>query len=179
MTTPAAKPALEIWLERGLFASRWLMAPFYVGLAVGLAALLAVFIQEVAHEAPALFREGGASHAIVFALSLIDLSLNANLILIVIFAGYENFVSRMDVGEHHDRPDWMGALDFTDMKMKLTASIVAISAVALLRAFMALADEGLAPDAARLGWLVGLHLTFVVSGVMMAVMDRLSQKPGR
>ena len=178
MTTPSPKPAIERWLERGLFASRWLMAPFYVGLALGLAGLLAVFVQELVHEIPTVIRSGKADDAVVMALSLIDLSLAGNLLLIVIFSGYENFVSKIDVGVHADRPEWMGTLDFSGLKMKLIASIVAISAVALLRAFMALAEQGAEPDMAKLGWMVGLHLTFVVSGVMMALMDWLSQKSG-
>ena len=172
------KPAAERWLERGLFASRWLMAPFYVGLVIGLAALLAVFVQELVHEIPAVIQGGKPDDAVVMALSLIDLSLAANLLLIVIFSGYENFVSKIDVGAHLDRPEWMGTLDFTGLKMKLIASIVAISAVALLRSFMALAEEGAEPDNMKLGWMVGLHLTFVVSGVLMGVMDWLGQKSG-
>ncbi len=172
------KPAVELWLERGLFASRWLMAPFYIGLVVGLVALLAVFVQELVHEVPTVITSAKPDDAIVLALSLIDLSLGGNLLLIVILSGYENFVSKIDIGDHADRPDWMGTLDFAGLKMKLIASIVAISAVALLRAFMALSEPGAAPDHAKLGWLVGLHLTFVVSGVMMALMDWLSGKSG-
>jgi uncharacterized protein (TIGR00645 family) len=177
MTQPS-KPRTEQWLERSLFASRWLMAPFYIGLVIGLAALLAVFVQELIHEIPHVIQSGKPDDAIVMALSLIDLSLAGNLMLIVIFSGYENFVSKIDVGEHVDRPEWMGTLDFTGLKMKLIASIVAISAVALLRAFMALAEQGVEPDMAKLGWMVGLHLTFLVSGVLMAVMDWLGQKSG-
>jgi uncharacterized protein (TIGR00645 family) len=171
-----SKPTVELWLEQGLFASRWLMAPFYVGLVVALGGLLAVFVEELIREIPALISSGSADDAIVLALSLIDLSLAGNLVLIVIFSGYENFVSKIDVGEHPDRPDWMGALDFTGLKMKLIASIVAISAVALLRAFMALAEPGATPDAPKLSWLIGLHLTFVASGVLMALMDWLVAK---
>ncbi|HZZ86780.1 MAG TPA: TIGR00645 family protein [Caulobacteraceae bacterium] len=174
--TTYRKPAAEVWLERGLFASRWLMAPFYVGLVIGLAALLAVFAQELWTEITRLIEHPAPDEGVVMALSLIDLSLAANLMLIVIFSGYENFVSRIDVAEHVDRPAWMGTLDFTGLKMKLIASIVAISAVALLRAFMGLAERGQEPDPAKLGWLVGLHLTFVVSGVMMALMDWLEHK---
>ena len=172
------KPAFERYLERGLFASRWLMAPFYIGLVIGLAALLAVFLKDLWHEVPHVIESGKSDDAIVMALSLIDLSLAGNLLLIVIFSGYEKFVSKIDVGEHADRPEWMGTLDFTGLKMKLIASIVAISAVALLRAFMALAEQGVEPDMAKLGWMVGLHLTFVVSGVLMAVMDWVGQKSG-
>ena len=173
-----SKPAPELWLERGLFASRWLMAPFYVGLVVGLVALLVVFVQELIHDVPAVITSARPDDAIVLALSLIDLSLGGNLMLIVILSGYENFVSKIDLGDHPDRPDWLGTLDFAGLKMKLIASIVAISAVALLRAFMALNEAGATPDPTKLGWLVGIHLTFVVSGVMMAVMDWVSGKAG-
>jgi uncharacterized protein (TIGR00645 family) len=179
MSTPSEKPLPEVWLERGLFASRWLMAPFYVGLVIGLVALLVVFVQDLFAETMGLIQHPRPDEAVVMALSLIDLSLAANLMLIVIFSGYENFVSRIDVAEHVDRPSWMGTLDFSGLKMKLIASIVAISAVALLRAFMGLAERGVEPDPDKLGWLVGLHLTFVVSGVMMALMDWLGQKSER
>ena len=173
-----SRSIIERWLERGLFASRWLMAPFYVGMVVALLALLAVFVQELIHQVPVVIASAKPDDAIVLALSLIDLSLGANLVLIVMFSGYENFVSKIDVGDHADRPDWLGTVDFSGLKMKLIASIIAISAVALLRAFMDLAEPGAAPDAAKLGWLVGLHLTFVVSGVMMALMDWLGTKSG-
>lgn len=178
MKAPSTKHAAELWLERGLFAARWLMAPFYVGLVIGLAGLLGVFVQELVREIPALIAEPRADHAILMALSLIDLSLAGNLVLIIVFSGYENFVSKIDVGDHEDRPDWMGKLDFSGLKMRLIASIVAISAVALLRAFMALAEPGAQPEPAKLGWLIGLHVTFVVSGVLMALMDWLAQKSG-
>jgi uncharacterized protein (TIGR00645 family) len=102
----------------------------------------------------------------------------ANLVLIVIFSGYENFVSRIEVGDEADRPAWMGTLDFSGLKMKLIASIVAISAVALLRAFMGLAERGVEPDPAKLSWMIGLHLTFILTGVLMALMDWLDHKSG-
>jgi len=171
----AKKPLPEIWLERGLFASRWLMAPFYVGLVVALAALVVIFFEELLHDVPLLFAPGAKPEdAILMALSLIDLSLAANLMLIVTFSGYENFVSRIDVHEHEDRPDWMGTVDFSGLKMKLIASIVAISAIALLKAFMNAAEPETTIDPAaqtRLLWLVVIHITFVVSGVLLAVMD--------
>lgn len=174
----ANKPALEIALERALFASRWLMAPFYVGLAVALAALIVVFFEELWGEVSHLFAAGARPEdAILMALSLIDLSLAGNLLLIVTFSGYENFVSRIDVGDHTDRPSWMGTVDFSGLKMKLIASIVAISAIALLRAFMNLAEPDSvidAPTQTRLLWLVVIHITFVVSGVLLAVMDMIA-----
>ncbi|MDR6626198.1 TIGR00645 family protein [Caulobacter segnis] len=169
------KPVLEMWLERGLFASRWLMAPFYVGLVVALAALIVVFFQELAHELPRVLSMK-PEDAILLALSLIDLSLAANLLVIVILSGYENFVSKIDTASHEDRPDWMGTVDFSGLKMKLIASIVAISAIALLKAFLKLTESGQPVDQVRLFWLVIVHLSFVVSGVLLAVMDWLNGK---
>ncbi len=169
------KPLLETWLERGLFASRWLMAPFYVGLVIALAALIVVFFQELFHELPHLL-EMKPENAIMLALSLIDLSLAANLLVIVILSGYENFVSKIDTASHEDRPDWMGTVDFSGLKMKLIASIVAISAIALLKAFLKLTEPNVALDQPRLLWLVVVHLSFVVSGVLLAVMDWLNGK---
>ena len=168
------KPALELLLELGLFRARWLMAPFYVGLVVALAALLAVFSSELIHQLSGVLAMT-PEKAILMVLSLIDLSLAGNLLLIVIFSGYENFVSKIHVGDEEDRPSWMGTVDFSGLKMKLIASIVAISAIALLRAFMELA-EGETIDDRRLTWLVGIHLTFVVSGVLLAVMDMVASR---
>jgi uncharacterized protein (TIGR00645 family) len=106
-------------------------------------------------------------------LSLIDLSLAGNLLLIVIFSGYENFVSRLDAG-NRDRPVWMGTVDFTGLKLKLISSIVAISAISLLRSFMRIGDGLL--DEAALKWSVIIHLTFVTSGVLLALMDLVSSR---
>ena len=171
---PQPKPAAELILELGLFRSRWLMAPFYVGLVVALAALLVVFVNEAIHELAHVFTMS-PEQAILMVLSLIDLSLAGNLLLIVIFSGYENFVSKIDTGDHEDRPGWMGTVDFSGLKMKLIASIVAISAIALLRAFMKLGEGDPIPDR-TLGWMVGIHVTFVVSGVFLALMDLVAGK---
>lgn len=173
------KPILERALEGGLFASRWLMAPFYVGLIAALGALMVVFFQELAHELPHLWSATDpmtAEGAILLALALIDLSLAGNLVLIVIFSGYENFVSKIDVATHEDRPEWMGTVDFSGLKLKLIASIVAISGIALLRAFLELGETEVFDDTDRnrLMWQVIVHLTFVVSGVLLAFMDWLT-----
>jgi uncharacterized protein (TIGR00645 family) len=136
-----------------------------------------VFVAELFHEMahmPSMTPEGG----ILMVLSLIDLSLAGNLVLIVIFSGYENFVSRIDVGEDEDRPEWMGTVDFSGLKLKLVASIVAISAISLLRAFMKL-SEGEPLEREKLMWMVIVHLTFVVSGVLLALMDYISGKSAK
>lgn len=181
----AKKPFLERALEGGLFASRWLMAPFYVGLIAALVALMVVFFQELVHQIPYLWSVDhpmNAEKAILLALSLIDLSLAANLVLIVIFSGYENFVSKIDVGDHEDKPEWMGTVDFSALKLKLIASIVAISGIALLKAFLQLGETTEFSEVTRdkLMWQVIVHLTFVVSGVLLAFMDWLTghQKGG-
>jgi uncharacterized protein (TIGR00645 family) len=173
---PAPSRSLpEVTLEWTLFASRWILAPLYLGMILVLVGILIVFMRELFTE---LVHVGNmdAEQIIVLALSLIDLSLTSNLLLIVIFAGYENFVSKIHVGEHEDRPGWMGTVDFSNLKIKLIASIVAISAIALLRAFLPLADAGAPVDQAKLRWMVIIHLTFVVSGVLLAAMDWITSR---
>jgi uncharacterized protein (TIGR00645 family) len=149
------------------------MAPFYVGLVMALAALLAVFIGELITELSGI-TELRPEGAILMALSLIDLSLAGNLILIVIFSGYENFVSKIDADGHADRPAWMGTVDFSGLKLRLVGSIVAISAISLLRTFMRIGDGPL--DETMVKWKVIVHLTFVSSGVLLALMDLLSSR---
>lgn len=162
---------VERALEGILFASRWLMAPFYLGLVVALAALLASFLHELAVRLPALFGLS-ESGVILWLLALIDLSLVGNLLLTVILAGYENFVSKMEAQDHPDWPDWIGRVDFGGMKLKLIASIAAISAIHLLEIFMT--PEKL--DVATLGWLLAIQLTIVVSGVLLALTDYINER---
>jgi uncharacterized protein (TIGR00645 family) len=160
---------VERTIERGLFASRWIMAPFYIGLAGSLIILLYSFMAELWHLAmhlPTLTQ----NDAVLGVLSLIDLSLAGNLLLIVIFSGYENFVSKMDTSHHVDQPEWKGSVDFSALKLKLVASIVAISGIHLLKVFM---NVDKASDR-ELQWMVIIHIVFVVSGVLLALMDRIA-----
>lgn len=166
----------ERGLEKLLFASRWLMAPMYLGLVVALGMLAVVFLRELFHYAPEVMTMKGED-VILVVLTLIDLTLAANLLVIVLFSGYENFVSKFDFDAGQDRPDWMGTVDFSGLKMKLIASIVAISAIDLLKWFMGI--EEFADPAAmdqKFYWLVIIHLTFVISGLLMALMDFLVSK---
>ena len=164
---------IETVLEQALFKSRWLLAPFYLGLVLSLAMLLAAFVAELLHAVPnALrFNEVDPEQVILAVLGLIDLSLAGNLVVIVIFSGYENFVSKINTENAEDRPSWMGTLDFSGLKMKLIGSIVAISAISLLRAFMTLTEHDAPLDEPRLRWMLYLHLTFVISGLLFAAMD--------
>ena len=161
---------VERGFESVIFNSRWLMAPFYFGLVVSLAVLLLKFcmvLWEFILHAPG----SKESDIILGVLSLIDISLTGNLILIVVFSGYENFVSKIDAGGHPDWPEWMSKINFGGLKQKLLASIVAISAIQVLKAFMNL-DTAFDPN--KLAWLVGVHLAFVVSAFMLAISDRWS-----
>jgi len=168
----------ERGLELILFKSRWLLAPFYLGLVVSLLLLLAAFMSELLHAIPVAFNlaDLDPEHMILTALGLIDLSLAGNLVVIVIFSGYENFVSKINTENAEDRPSWMGTLDFSGLKMKLIGSIVAISAISLLRAFMTLTEHDGPLDEPRLRWMLILHLAFVVSGLLFAAMDWVANR---
>jgi uncharacterized protein (TIGR00645 family) len=161
---------LERLLERFLFSSRWLLAPFYAGLVLALVVLLIKAVQELAHFILHAFT-ATESDVILGVLTLIDLTLTGSLIIIVIFAGYENFVSKIDASQHKDWPEWMGKIDFTGLKLKLMSSIVAISAIQVLKAFMNLHNM----SDRDLGWYITIHLVFVVSGVILALSDRISE----
>ncbi len=171
----SARSKIEHTFELLLFASRWLLAPFYLGMALALAIVLFVFGHEFVNEL-AHVKSLDAEGVILFALSLIDLSLTGNLLVIVMFAGYENFVSKIHIADHEDKPGWMGTVDFSGLKLKLIASIVAISGIALLRAFLPLGDPHAQVDKQRIGWMLAIHLTFVISGVLLALMDWITSK---
>ena len=161
---------IEHGLERGIFATRWLLAPIYVGLIVGLVLVVIKFFEELWN----LVRDmpDAVDDMTVAILSLVDIALVANLLLIVVFAGYENFVSRLSVAEDHvDKPTWMGHVDFSGLKMKLIGSLVAISAILLLKDFVNISNPKYEVDYHAIGWQIGIHLTFVVSGLIFAIMD--------
>jgi uncharacterized protein (TIGR00645 family) len=161
---------LENRLESFMFAGRWMLAPFYVGLLLALGLLLIKFVKGFLAFAP-LVITGSDGEIIVALLSLIDVVLVANLILIIVFAGYENFVSRMHIESQEDRPSWMGHVGFSGLKMKLIGSIVAISAIELLRIFM---SPNIVSEA-QIAWKLATHVTLVVSGLLFAIMDRIAE----
>ena len=164
-----SRATIESALEKTLFASRWLLAPFYLGLAVGVGVLLVKFMQELFYLAK-ISISGSESDAILGVLTLVDLALTGSLLLIVILSGYENFVSKIDHSRHKDWPEWMGTIDFTALKIKLLGSIVAISAIQLLKQFMAVKTT----SDRELMWYVIIHVVFVVSNVLLAFSDRIS-----
>lgn len=166
------KQTVESGVESFLFASRWLLAPFYVGLALAIALLLIKFMQEFWHIASHAFSATEAD-VILGVLALVDLTLTGSLLVIVMFSGYENFVSRIDHSHHRDWPEWMGTIDFTALKLKLLSSIVAISAIQLLKQFMAI--KTITPENEKsLFWYCAIHVVFVLSSVLLALSDRIA-----
>jgi uncharacterized protein (TIGR00645 family) len=161
-------------LEVAIFRARWLLAPMYVGLIAVLGLLAYKFVIELWH----MFEhvaQGHDENFIIDLLALLDLVLLGNLILIVLFAGYENFVSRIEAADNSvDRPTWMGSVDFSGLKIKLIGSLVAISVIELLGNFVELSLDPESEVGEGLFWRIIIHLTFVVSGVLFAVMDWIS-----
>ena len=163
---------LEDFLERVIFAGRWLLAPLYLGLLATLLPILYRFFHSFFHMM-AHIATLSASEITLQVLELLDTVLLGNLIIIILFAGYENFVSKISVAEGaKDRPHWMGHVDYSGLKIKLIGSLVAISVIELLKDFM---QQG--PfDTKREAWRIGIHVTFVISGVLFALMDNLADR---
>jgi len=172
---PGGAGVAERIVERLLFGSRWLLAPFYLGLVVSIAALLVQFAREMVHLWNHILDGGAPGGAIsaeaqttIYVLSLIDIVLIANLVLMVILSGYDNSVSRLNV-DSEDKPAWLGKIDASGLKQKVFNSIVAISAIQLLRVFLQ-AGEASAKEL----WASGaIHMVFVVSALCLALSDRV------
>ncbi|HEB63518.1 MAG TPA: TIGR00645 family protein [Gammaproteobacteria bacterium] len=162
---------LEYFIEALIFSSRWMLVPFYLGLVACIALLLVKFSKEFIGFIFTVF-SGSGSDVVIGVLTLIDVVMIANLLLIIIFAGYENFVSKIDVRDSEDKPSWMGKVGFSDLKMKMMGTIIAISAIELLKAFLTV--ESLSNE--ELAWQVGIHMTFVVSALLFAASDWLTAK---
>ena len=161
---------IERHAENLLYASRWLLAPIYMGLSFGLLMLGIKFFQEVIHAMPIILETKEADLVLVI-LSLVDMALVGGLLVMVMLSGYENFVSSIDIEEGKEKLTWLGKLDSGSLKQKVAASIVAISSIHLLKAFMN--AEHIDND--KLMWYVIIHMTFVLSALGMAVVDKMNQ----
>lgn len=159
---------LELLFEDWLFHSRWLLAPFYLGLVLGICILLVKFGKTLFSLVLTL-AYSEENQIVIGVLTLVDITLVANLLLVMVFVGYETFVSKIDTGDHEDRPEWMGKVTASGLKIKLFSSIVAISGIELLNASMYPASF----TNEQLAWKAGIHVIFVISGLLLAVMDRL------
>lgn len=162
---------MERFFEKMLYSARWIMAPVYLGLSFVLLALAVKFFQEVFHIIPNIFSIAEVD-LVLTTLSMIDISLVGGLIVMVMFSGYENFVSKIDVDENDDKLGWLGKMDTGSLKNKVAASIVAISSIHLLKVFMNTQHI----DNEKIKWYLLLHVTFVASAFVMGYLDKLSKK---
>lgn len=168
----------ENLMESSMFASRWLIAPIYVILCFALAIITLKVIQHFIVNLPEM-ADMKLKEVLLFVLQIVDMALIGNLVLMIIFAGYENFVSKIDVARQSpDKPSWMGKVDFSGLKLKLVASIVAISGINLLEAFMSIGytDEygnSIVSDR-EIQWMIVVHVVFIISGVLLALMDYIA-----
>lgn len=162
---------MEKFIENMMYASRWIMAPIYWGLSLVLLALGIKFFQEVFHLLPNVFAMKEVD-LILVTLSLIDIALVGGLIVMVMFSGYENFVSRLDVSDSDDKLGWLGKLDAGSLKNKVAASIVAISSIHLLKVFMN--TESISND--KIQWYLLIHITFVLSAFAMGYLDKITRQ---
>jgi uncharacterized protein (TIGR00645 family) len=159
---------LELVTEKLLFASRWILAPIFLGLSLALLALGFKFFQGAWHVFFQLI-EMKEADLVLAVLAMIDIVLVGSLIVMVMFSGYENFVSTIDA-KGSDSLNWLGKLDAGTLKLKVAASIVAISSIHLLRIFMEIEKK----DETAIKWYVIVHMTFVVSAVLLGVLDKMS-----
>ena len=166
----SAQKKIAYSLERLMYSSRLLLAPVYMGLSLALLALFIKFFQELYHFIPFIL-ELDESQLVLKLLSLVDLTLVGSLIVIVMFSGYENFVSRLDIGETTEKLEWLGTHDYGALKMKVASSIVAISSIHLLKIFMNIDTT----DNDKVMWYALVHLTFVISALLMAYFDKLTK----
>ena len=166
------KVDIQSLLEKGIFTSRWLLAPIYLILSTTLFLITIKVIQEIIHFVPVFF-SSDIKELLLFVLRMVDLALIGNLVLMIIFAGYENFVSKIDIAkDSDDKPSWMGKVDFSGLKIKLIASILAISGIGLLEAFMSISEY----TSQELNYMLIIHVVFIASGVLLALMDYLAAK---
>jgi len=165
--------------EKGVFASRWILAPLYFCLVLTLPIIGLKFLQEFWH----LITHFGTLNTqlmVVAVLELVDVVLVANLLLMIIFAGYENFVSKIEAAKNHvDRPSWMGHIDYSGLKQKIIGSIVAISSIELLKLFIDLGSMDHTSSEAQMHFfrwkmygMIVLHGVFVISGLIFAITEK-------
>lgn len=163
---------VEKYFERIMYASRWMLAPVYLGLSLALFMLGIKFFQEVIHTFPIILSLK-ESELVLLILSMVDLALVGGLVIMVMFSGYENFVSQLNIDDSSDKLSWLGKLDSGSLKQKVAASIVAISSIHLLQKFMNIKGED-SPSESQLMWYVIIHLTFVISALGMAWVDKIN-----
>jgi len=158
-------------MAQSIFLSRWLQAPLYLGLIVAQGVYVFLFMKELTH----LVADANTfteNQIMLIVLGLIDVVMIANLLIMVIIGGYETFVSRLNLKEHPDQPQWLSHVNATTMKIKLAMALIGISSIHLLKTFIN-ADQ---MTEATIYWQVVIHLTFIVSAIAMAITDYIMNK---
>lgn len=168
--TPIRTSSLAI-LSQLIFWSRWLQAPLYLGLIVAQGVYVYVFMLELVHLV-ADAHTIGETQIMLIVLGLIDVVMIANLLVMVVIGGYETFVSRLNLKEHPDQPEWLAHVNAATMKIKLSMALIGISSIHLLKTFIN-ADQ---MSETTIKWQVLIHLTFIFSAVAMAYTDRIMTK---
>lgn len=172
MNIHAMRDRAEDYLERSIFAVRWVLVPGYLVLAVALIILAYKSVGELFR-----FVSGAGSldetGIVAQTLSIVDLILVMNLVLMVIFVGYINFVSKIHPQKEEDRPQWMDTLDYSGLKVQLIGSIIAIASVKLLRLYIDIGDDTAIAAAQRITWLIAIYLTLIGAILILAIVNRL------
>ena len=171
---PRHMSPIETWLERFIFASRWIQAPLYAGLVLAMVVYAVIFCAELVHVCSNLrdfSGEKAEEKVMIGVLTLVDITMVANLVVMVVIGGYATFVSKLDVFSHVDRPDWLEKIDAGTMKIKLTGSLVGISAIHLLKTFIDINSEEITERQIR--WQVIIHVVFLSSGLFLALTERV------
>ena len=161
---------MENFIERTMYAARWILAPVYLGLSLALLLLAIKFFEAVFHLFPTILNISEADLVLVI-LGMVDMALVGGLLVMVMFSGYENFVSKMDLDPEADKLGWLGKMDASSLKNKVAASIVAISSIHLLQIFM----NAMKTDNDKILWYIVLHMTFVISAFVMGYLDKLTK----
>lgn len=164
---------MEKLIEQLMYRSRWLLAPIYLGLSFAIIALGAKFFIEVYHMLSEIVTIS-ETDLILVVLTLIDITMVGGLLIMVMFTGYENFVSALTINKGEEKLNWLGTMDSASLKARIAASIVAISSIHLLKIFMN-AEE---IENAKIMWYVIVHMTFVISAFAMGYLDALLRKRG-
>jgi uncharacterized protein (TIGR00645 family) len=165
------KELIERPIEFTIFASRWLQAPLYVGLILAQCAYTYKFILELVH----LIASSGTStelQLLLGILSLVDVTMVCNLVAVVIIGGYATFVSKLNLDGHEDKPSWLDHIDPGSIKVKLSSSLIGISSIHLLRAFVDMKDA----DMEKIKWQIIIHFSFIASTIFLALSEFLMTK---
>ncbi len=168
---PSSKTVFERGLAITIFSSRWLQAPLYFGLIVAQGIYVHRFIKEVWHLLTSL-RVFDETEIMLVVLSLIDVVMISNLLIMVIIGGYETFVTRLGMDNHPDLPEWLDHVNANTMKIKLSMALIGISSIHLLKTFINAAQM----QEVTIKWQVIIHVTFIISAIALAYTAKISQE---